>query len=383
MANLLSIGTAVPSGRLTQERAKQQAKNYNSESQQADRVLERLYQRTAIASRATIFSDFYPLTKEEIVRTDESIQPSTEERMLRYSAEITPLAAAAAAIALEQAQIPAAVIGNLVTVSCTGFFAPGLDTELIEKLSLRRDVSRTNIGFMGCHGALNGLRVASSLAKSSGSSTLLVAAEICSLHFQYGNKKDDLMANALFADGAAAVVISDTWQPQRQTNHMPGTVQHYDGHHWHYRFAASGSYLVPHSREAMSWQIGDHGFAMTLSATVPALIGAHLRPWLSEWLAGQGLTIETVGAWAVHPGGPKILDAVEKALGLDKNALASSREILRDFGNMSSPTILFVLDKMAKDETRQPRDGAEAAPTVALAFGPGLTIEAALLTPTV
>ncbi|HEX6984907.1 MAG TPA: 3-oxoacyl-[acyl-carrier-protein] synthase III C-terminal domain-containing protein, partial [Planctomycetaceae bacterium] len=133
---------------------------------------------------------------------------------------------------------------------------------------------------------------------------------------------------------------------------------------------ASGSFVVPDTADAMTWGIGDHGFEMTLSPRVPDLIHQALRPWLEGWLASQGVPLDRVGSWAVHPGGPRILSAAAEALGLPPESLAVSRDVLRDYGNMSSPTVLFLLDRLRRQNA--PR------PCVALGFGPGLTIEAAL-----
>ncbi|HAH47099.1 MAG TPA: type III polyketide synthase, partial [Planctomycetaceae bacterium] len=166
---------------------------------------------------------------------------------------------------------------------------------------------------------------------------------------------DKIVANALFADGAAAVVGKQS--------------QSRSGEQW--ELVASGSTVVPDSEEMMSWRIGDHGFEMTLSPQIPDLIKARLRPWLENWLAGQGIRIEEVGSWAIHPGGPRILTVVADAVGFEEEKLAPSREILSEFGNMSSPTVLFILQRL---------QAAQAArPCVMLGFGPGLTIEAALV----
>jgi hypothetical protein len=164
---------------------------------------------------------------------------------------------------------------------------------------------------------------------------LLCAVELCSLHLQYGWEAERIVANALFADGAAALVASGEG-PEATVESAPGLR----------RWIASGSFLVPGSAEAMSWAIEDHGFVMGLSPRVPDLIGAHLRPWLEAWLAAHQLTLESIGCWAVHPGGPRILAAVTETLGLDPALIEPSRSVLRDCGNMSSPTILFVLQRV-------------------------------------
>ena len=180
------------------------------------------------------------------------------------------------------------------------------------------------------------------------------AAELCSLHFQFGFDSDLAVSNALFADGAAAIV----GQAAPPAGPDP------------WRLVASGSALMPETSDAMSWKIGDHGFEMTLSARVAGLIAENLRPWLEGWLGGRGLSVSDVASWAIHPGGPRILDAVEQALGLTKMATAESRDVLANYGNMSSPTVLFILDRLR--HRRAPR------PCVSLAFGPGLAVEVAL-----
>jgi alpha-pyrone synthase len=207
---------------------------------------------------------------------------------------------------------------------------------------------------MGCHGAINGLRVADAIAGSDPlARILLCAVELCTLHYRFQWDPERCVGNALFSDGAGAVVGSASasrgdWQ-----------------------VTATGSCLLPDSTDAMTWQIGDHGFEMTLSRRVPDLISQHLRPWLSQWLGQRDIRIEDVATWAIHPGGPRILSAVEESLGLDRQATSVSRDVLAEHGNMSSPTVLFILDRL--------RQAAAPRPCVMLGFGPGLMAEAALL----
>jgi predicted naringenin-chalcone synthase len=281
--------------------------------------------------------------------------PTTRRRLREYVRAAPELAEAAARGALQDAGIHSRRITHLVTVSCTGFQAPGFDIALIKRLPLADTVARTHVGFMGCHGALNGLRVCQAFANADERAhVLLVALETCSLHYSYERNVYRLVTNALFADGAAALV---------------GTGAPVAGE-GSWRLRASGSCLFPDSEKAMTWAVGDHGFDMTLSKEVPDLLGRHLRPWLTRWLAGQDLDFDQIGSWAVHPGGPKILEGVEGGLGLTAAATAVSREILAECGNMSSPTILFVLQRMC--QRGMPR------PCLALGFGPGLVAEAAL-----
>jgi prepilin-type processing-associated H-X9-DG protein len=324
------------------------------------RLLEGLYRRAQVKTRGSVLletggggvdqSFFAPATHEQ------DRGPTTRLRVERYAQEAPPLARAAAQRALEASAVVPAQITHVVSVSCTGFSAPGVDIRLTKDLGLSPHVERAHIGFMGCHGALNGLRVASALAAQDPQArVLLCAVELCSLHFRYGWHEEGLVANALFADGAAACVVA-----QATGQGAPGR-----------GLLATGACLLPDSEHLMGWRIGDHGFEMRLDPAVPELVAQHLRPWLSRWLAAHGLTIDTVGSWAIHPGGPRILRSVVAGLGLPDEATAASREVLARHGNMSSPTVLFILQRLQEQQA--------PGPTVALAFGPGLVAEAALL----
>jgi predicted naringenin-chalcone synthase len=353
------LGVAVPPRIAHQDEAAELSPRFcNADSRQA-RMLKMLYRKSRVETRHTVAirGDHGPLVERipyyPLATGPDDRGPTTHQRMGWYEQEAPPLALAASRNALSDADLGPEDITHLVTVSCTGFFAPGVDALLIEQLGLSRGVHRTHVGFMGCHGALNGLRAASAFAADPEARVLLCAVELCSLHFAYGWDPEMLVANTLFADGAAALVGKGGGESEG------------------WRVQASGTLLMPESEEAMSWRIGDHGFRMTLSPLVPERIRSHLAGWLTEWLGEQGLAIEDVGSWAVHPGGPRILDAVEAALELPDEALAVSRDILRTHGNMSSPTVLFIVERMRREEA--PR------PCVALAFGPGLVVEAALL----
>lgn len=283
----------------------------------------------------------------------ECMGPTTGERSAVYAAEAPLLAVKAAGVALEESGFSAASITHLVTVSCTGFVAPGIDLALIQSLGLRPTVERTHVGFMGCHGALNGLRIANAFTTANPESRVLLAAvELCSIHYHYGDVPEKVVANALFADGAAAVVgtgvnANEDWS-----------------------IAATGSCLIPDSADAMGWIIGDNGFEMSLARKVPTLIAKSLRPWMDAWLDDSGLSVDRINSWAIHPGGPKIIEAAGESLGLSTEALAPSREIFAAYGNMSSPTVLFIIDSLRR--ANAPR------PCVALGFGPGLVAEAVL-----
>ena len=265
------------------------------------------------------------------------------------------MAVRAARTALEESGVDPTDLTHLVTVSCTGFQAPGVDIGLIKELELPSSVERTHVGFMGCHGAFNGMRVARAFADSvPNARILLCATEICSIHYHYPWNPKRIVGNALFGDGAAALVgVSDQLAPKDA-----------------WREVANGSRLFANSEFAMTWTIGNHGFEMNLSAKVPQLIATNVRPWLEDWLKCQGLALGDVASWAIHPGGPRIIASVEEALGLIPGVAWASREILTNFGNMSSPTVLFILERLRREGSLRP--------CVALGFGPGLVAEAAL-----
>ena len=361
------IGTALPPDIARQDEAAELAPRYAHADDRGARMLRLLYRKSGVSTRhsVSVRGDEGPLEKRvpyyPIPDAPGDLGPTTGDRMAWYETEAPPLALGAARAAIDASDTAPAEFTHLVTVSCTGFGSPGVDAHLIEQLGLPRDVARTHVGFMGCHGALNGLRAAHAYGADPDARVLLCAVELCSLHFAYGWDEEMLVANTLFADGAAAVVGRG----------VPPTAPGASASGAAWRVAASGTFLMPDSADAMTWRIGDHGFRMTLSALVPEMIGRHLRGWLEGWLAGHGVGLGDVGSWAVHPGGPRILDAVRDALELDESDLAVSRETLRDHGNMSSPTVLFILERMR-------REGAPR-PCVALAFGPGLAVEAALI----
>ncbi|EDY38841.1 phloroisovalerophenone synthase [Cyanobium sp. PCC 7001] len=349
---LRGLGTAVPERRLSQEQTLDLAPQMAAATLRQQRLLRRIYLRSGVDGRHCV-----PLLA--------ATNPSTAERMRHYRTEAVPLALQACRRALEDAAIAPDAITHLVTVSCTGFSAPGVDLALIEAVPLRPDVARTHVGFMGCHGALNGLRVAQAFVEADPRAcVLLCAVELCSLHLQEGWNPDHIVANALFADGAGAVVAVAA-RPEA------GRL----------RLRACGSTVVPASADAMAWIIEDHGFSMALSARVPGLIAARLRPWLEAWLAGHGLSLPAIQHWAVHPGGPRILSAVLESAGLEPGRLDGSREVLRQYGNMSSATVLFILQRLLGPAAAPgaPGAGAASGPCLALGFGPGLTVEAALL----
>ncbi|MDZ4657057.1 MAG: type III polyketide synthase [Bythopirellula sp.] len=362
---ILGMGTALPDAVIDKDDALLLARSLCNGTEEQETWLSAIYAGSGISTRRFCLGP--QVVRDVIDGTNHSQSvflpkklpgdrgPTTAQRMELYTQLAPPLATSAARAAVQQAQIEINEITHVVTVSCTGFMAPGVDHALIESLGLSQGVERTHVGYMGCHGALNGLRVARAYVAAKPQARVLVSAvELCCLHYYYGWDPQKIIANALFADGAAAVIVGTATKPAESD----------------WCLSATGSCLFSNSQNAMTWTIGDHGFEMTLSRQVPAIIAEGLRPWLENWLRPQGLSVEDIKSWAVHPGGPRILDAVEEALHLGSNGLATSREILAEYGNMSSPTTLFILDRMQQERVLRP--------CVALGFGPGLALEAAL-----
>ncbi len=361
---ILGIATATPPRQIAQADAADLATTFANAEPGHERTLAAIYRQTRIRTRGSVLLDdpgTKPYAQSFFPAADgpDFAGPTTAERMQRYAAEAGPLAIAAARRALEGARIPAASVTHLVTCSCTGFANPGVDLEIIAALGLAPTVSRTHVGFMGCHGAFNAIRVADALATSAVAGVVLVVCvELCSLHFQYGSRSDLVVANSIFADGAGAVVGVG---PRHPRGGEPGA----------WAVARQWSRLLPDSTGEMGWVIGDHGFEMSLSARVPSLISRSIRDFVEAALVECGVDAQTVGGWAVHPGGPRVLASVQEAMGLPETALAISQRVLADHGNMSSATILFILEHML--------EGPASSPCVAMAFGPGLTVELAVL----
>ncbi len=274
--------------------------------------------------------------------------PATKERMALYKKTAFPLAQQA----LDKLGIEANrdTITHIIVTSCTGFYAPGLDQDIIRHYGLNRAIERTIVGFMGCQAAINAMKVAYHTVRSQpAAQVLIVNLELCTLHLQDADDIDQVMSFLIFADGCAASLISA----------KPIGIEMLSFH----------SGILPESQQQITWHIGDTGFDMVLAREVPATIGESIGDFASSMLGNHAKA--DIVHWAVHPGGRAILDAVRTGLELEENDLKSSTAILRSYGNMSSATLMFVLqDVMLGD----------LAPGLgcALAFGPGLTAESML-----
>jgi alkylresorcinol/alkylpyrone synthase len=276
---------------------------------------------------------------------------STQRRMQRYLPEGLPLGKAAVGEALAGAGLSAAEVGLFAVCSCTGYVTPGLDILLARDLGMAPDTQRLFIGHMGCYAAIPGLGVAADFVTSRDRPAVLLCLELTSLHVQPPTADaEQIIAHALFSDAAAAVVL----QPEARGYEV--------------RDVASVTDVA--TADHMTWDVTDLGFRMGLSSRVPDVLDAHVEGLVTDLLTRHGLALSDVDGWAVHPGGPRILDVVQARLGLSAADLAASRRVLAQHGNCSSPTVLMILEELRP-----------AAPqhVVALAFGPGLTLYAALL----
>ncbi|MEU7615426.1 3-oxoacyl-[acyl-carrier-protein] synthase III C-terminal domain-containing protein [Micromonospora rifamycinica] len=283
----------------------------------------------------------------------------TERRMRRYQVEALPLGKEAVGRALTAAGLAAGDLGLFVVCSCTGYATPGLDILLARDLGMAPDTQRMFVGHMGCYAALPGLGAASDFVAARGRPALLLCAELTSLHIQPASARMDtqqIISHALFSDAAVAAVV------------VPEAGAGTSG----YALREVASVTDTSTADHMTWDVTDTGFRMGLSPKVPQVLSTHVRGLTAGLLARHGTTIAEVDGWAVHPGGPRILQVVERELALPADALATSRTVLDEHGNCSSPTVLLILDRLLRAAVPPRR-------IVLLAFGPGLTLYAALL----
>jgi predicted naringenin-chalcone synthase len=359
-AQILAIGTAVPDHVCTQEQSLRIARQAFRDRPQTLGLVERLIRGSGIEKRHTVLADydrtmdqrsFFPRTP------DFQPEPGTRARNDVFTHE-APRLGQRACEALPPTGWQARV-SHLVTASCTGFAAPGFDVTLARMLGLSPSVHRFHIGFMGCYAGFVTLKVADAIcAADPDALVLIVHVELCSLHVHFSGDANALIADSLFADGAAAALVGRSAHAALGRGSPLGVL-------------GSACALLPDGAEDMGWTLGDHGFDMALSPRVPHLLRRHLDPALGGLLDSLDVKRDQILYWAIHPGGPAILDQAKQALGLDESAVASARDVLTQHGNMSSSTLWFLLERIRQE----PRPGL----IYACGFGPGLTLESALL----
>lgn len=352
-----SIQTAVPDNFYTQEFARDFMKTNIGKGGAVSRMLHRIYAMSGIEKRHCVINEFRedagsgPFFDPE---NGEVKNPGTGIRNEIYTAESKKIFKELANKSVNDSGFKKNEITHVITVSCTGFYAPGPDYLIVRELGLPPSTRRYHLGFMGCYAAFPALRMAQSICTEDSDAVVLIACvELCTIHLQFTQQTDALISASVFADGGASAVVSAR-QPSGDKNAL--------------HMVDLSTTLTPTGEADMAWSIGDNGFDMILSTYVPDIIESNLKSLLAPYLNSK-YSADDFGYWAVHPGGRAILDKVQNNLNLRDELLAPSRETLRDYGNMSSATILFVLKNILD------RTNATATPLISMAFGPGLTVE--------
>jgi predicted naringenin-chalcone synthase len=326
------------------------------------RLLRSIYKATGIEYRHSVLSDYskMPGQFEFFPNDPDSLFPTTSARMKVYKDNALQLALAAIEnCKLNFAHVDMNQITHLITVSCTGMYAPGIDIEIVQQLKLKSSTKRTAINFMGCYGVFNALKIAEAICQSEiNAKVMIVCVELCSIHFQKNKSMDHIISNAIFADGAAVALI------ESQTN----AVKYLSLEHFYCE-------LLPQSNQEMAWHIADSGFDIVLSSYVPELIKSGISTFTHTMLNQLSMHFADIDFFAIHPGGIKILQACEEALGLSYEDNRYAYHVLKNYGNMSAATILFVLKELLNDIT--PQDNHKNI--FSCAFGPGLTLESMIL----
>ncbi len=331
-------------------------------SEEEARKLRTLFRATGIESRHSVLSDYGKSNGFDFFPNNERVTPfpATSKRMDLFKKHALALSMSSIVNCLDNTpSLKKSEITHLVVVSCTGLYAPGLDIDLVKALGLNSSVNRTCINFMGCYAAFNAIKLAESVcANGADAKVLVVCTELCSIHFQKENTEDNFLANALFADGSATLLIEA--KPRRGINLKPISF-HCD--------------LFSDGKGEMAWSVSDWGFEMKLTTYVPNVIQSGIKQLTKSLLAKIDKELTEVDYYAIHPGGKKILEVIEQELNLKKEQNYFAYEVLKKFGNMSSPTVLFVLREILKSLN----DEDQNKNILSFAFGPGLTLESMLL----
>ena len=365
MSSVISaIGTSNPVNRFSQSRILDFMKNAHQLEGDNARRLEKLYQASGIDFRHSVITDFdKQIGNFDFFGNSPGLEPfpTTAKRGDLFQQEALTISLAAIENAIKHLpNFDLKNITHLITVSCTGMYAPGLDVEIVEHLELNPSLERTCINFMGCYGAFNALKMADYICRAQEQATVLIVdVELCTLHFQKENTVDNWLSNSLFADGAAAVVVQ----------HKDFATQKL------FEVRAFYNELVSKARHEMSWKIGDHGYQMQLTNKVTKQIKSEIKNVAEKLLNKLNLTLDDIGQFAIHPGGRRILEVCDDVFNLKPHQNKHAYDVLRNFGNMSSATILFVLDELSQKLQIQ----KQSQQILSFAFGPGLTFESMLL----
>jgi predicted naringenin-chalcone synthase len=357
---LIDIATASPPYKVSQLTAASELKKRMTGSNAAGRLIDMAAQHSGIDERFIIIPDAEQTAEEKFYSNNGVyIAPDTKSRMDKYEKWSKQLSRYAVKKLIDQTGLDIKKLNKIITISCTGFFAPGLDHYLINEFNFPLNVKRTNIGFMGCAASLIGFNsVLDTMNRSKQNNVLLISVELCSIHLQTEPTRDNILANMIFADGCAAALFSDS-------NEFKSKVK--------LDLLKTDSFLFKNSEKYMGWKIGNFGFEMLLSADLPKIILNEAVPALIKILKEEGIDYGEVKHWALHPGGRAILDSLQNGLNLSDEQMNASRIVLKNFGNMSSVSILFVLKELITKAQINKNDLC-----CAVAFGPGLTMEVAI-----
>lgn len=366
-AHILNIATEVPEQIYEQSFLREKMKEYLGDKEAVKRIIHRIYTKSGIDKRHTVVNDFLANGHPRLFfnRDGTLSAPSTGTRNELYTENARKLFTGIGRRLLDQnPAVSKEDITHVITVSCTGFFAPEPAYEIVTQLGLPPSTERYHLGFMGCFAAFPALKMAQSFCESDpGATVMIVCLELCSIHFQDSQKTDNLISASVFADGGAGALVS------AQANSKPGNAS--------FSLEQFATNIARKSKEDMAWTIGDTGFDMVLSTYVPEIIENNLLDSVEPLINRFGTRRDNIDYWAIHPGGRAILDNAERSLELAPGQLEASRNVLANYGNMSSATILFVLKELLEQPEEQ-----EKTLTLAMAFGPGLTIESGLFTKT-
>lgn len=357
MAEINSIGVAVPKYCHSQNDILAYMQGIYQLDKLGKRKLSFLYSQSGIRQRHSVIPDFgLPPEQWTFVPADHSQEfPDIDHRMQMYQNFALPICLEAIENCIKD-HCHISAITHLITVSCTGMSAPGLDLDIMEALDLSPNLFRTSINFMGCYAAIHGLKIAKLICDTNPEAqVLLVCLELCTIHLQKEYTIDNAASSLLFADGSAAVLINNQQQAKSLT---------IKGFH---------SHIAKNGKQDMAWDISKKGFLMHLSSYIPQMIESDIKNLLESALRVNGLDHQAISHWCIHPGGKKIVDLIQKELGLSQFDTEDTRTVLQDFGNMSAPTILFVLKRIMQKSIK------EKALVFGVAFGPGLTMETFLL----
>lgn len=361
-AYIHNIATVVPEQSYEQTFLRDRMKEYITDREATKRIIHRIYSKSGIEKRHSVIHDFNSNGDARFFfEKDGSMNmPSTGSRNQVYAEKAKQLFADTARKTVdEHPSFENSDITHVITASCTGFFAPEPGFEIIKQLELSPAIERYHLGFMGCFAAFPAMKMAKSFCEADpDANVLVVCLELCSIHLQASETTDSLISASVFADGAAGMLINN-----KKPENGPG-----------YELKQFSTSIAEESEKDMAWTIGDTGFDMVLSTYVPEIIESNMDEAIQPLFDDYRLTREQILHWAIHPGGRAILDKVQNSFELGDEQLISSRRILANYGNMSSATILFVLADLLQSSSKN-----DSESVLAMAFGPGLTIESGLL----